>query len=239
MSGSEALSEWIGAGQRKARISFRVPLVDTINYPPLVQSLKREFRDIAQENESVEITGLTPIMASVNRALVFSMIKSYALTLFVVGGLLFFLARDWQLGLISLVPNLLPIVFALGVMGWAGFPLDPSNLMIGGIIFGVAVDDTIHFLTHFRRAYAAHGDAERAVAETLERLGGALTTTTIALSIGFIVLCFGSMSNLVQLGLLTSLATIVALVADVWITPAIFAITPRFAPDSRTQHHLR
>lgn len=62
----------------------------------------------------------------------------------------------------------------------ADFALDPSNLMIGGIIFGIAVDDTIHFLTHLRRAYAAHGDAKRAVAVPLERLGGAPTTTTIA-----------------------------------------------------------
>ena len=97
-----------------------------------------------------------------------TMIRSYVLALLIITPLMIFLVGSLRIGLLSMAPNLAPVFLTLGVMGWLDIPLDMSTLLIGGIIIGVAVDDTIHFMHGFKRRYAATGDPYRAVRETLE-----------------------------------------------------------------------
>jgi predicted RND superfamily exporter protein len=120
-----------------------------------------------------------------------------------------------------MIPNVIPVLLTLGLMGWLGMPLDASTLLVGAIIIGLAVDDTIHFMHKFNRYFEDLGDARAAVRETLLTTGSALLFTTLSLGVGFGVLTFAYMTNARDFGLLALFAISVAFLADVLLGPAL------------------
>ncbi len=132
-----------------------------------------------------------------------------------------------RVGLMSMIPNLAPILLALGLMGWAGIPLDTFTLMVGSIAIGLAVDDTIHFMHNFRRYYGRSGDVRGAVRETLASTGQALLFTSLVLCTGFFLYMLASMNNLFYFGLLTGFTIIAAFLADLLLAPALMTLVIR------------
>lgn len=126
-----------------------------------------------------------------------------------------------------MIPNLLPVIFMIALMGSLGIPLDASTLLIGGVVIGVAVDDTIHFMHKFNTYYAGHGDAKRAVHETLETTGTALLFTSLVLCAGFAVFTTTYLVNTMWFGLLASFATAIAFLADVLVAPALMLLATK------------
>ncbi len=102
-----------------------------------------------------------------------------------------------------------------------------SSLLIGGIILGLAVDDTIHFMYKFGRYHQESGDPYQAVRETLQTTGTAMLFTSLVLSAGFLVFVLAYMSNISSFGLLLAFATITAFVADVTLAPALMILITR------------
>jgi predicted RND superfamily exporter protein len=94
-------------------------------------------------------------------AVVYSMAKSYLVAFVVITPLMILLIGNLRIGLLSMVPNLTPILVALGLMGWFGHPVDVFTMLVGSIAMGLAVDDTIHFMHNFRRYFARSGDVDR------------------------------------------------------------------------------
>ena len=127
--------------------------------------------------------------------------------------------RSPRIGLVSMIPNLIPIVAALGVMGWCGLSLEVATAMTFSIAIGIAVDDTIHFLTRFRTHLTEAGDYAKAVHLTLEDIGSALVETTTIMIGGFLILLFASLRMNVFFGLLCAFIVSTALLADLTITP--------------------
>lgn len=127
-------------------------------------------------------------------------------------------------GLVSMVPNLLPIVSVLAVMGWMKIPIDSTTALIGAMVIGIAVDDTIHFMHKFRRYFEETGDLEHAVNETLRTTGSALIFTTLVLMAGFQVFGLSEMTNIRVFGTLSAFAAGVALLADLWVAPALLSV---------------
>jgi predicted RND superfamily exporter protein len=137
------------------------------------------------------------------------------------------LLRDPLLGIVSMIPNLIPVIFVLGLMGWLDIPLDATNIMIGAMVIGLAVDDTIHFMHKFRIHHAASGDSREAIRETLTSTGVALLFTTLVLAGGFFTISFASMVNTQRFGMLAAMATGVAFLADVVVGPALMTLATR------------
>jgi predicted RND superfamily exporter protein len=133
-----------------------------------------------------------------------------------------------------MVPNLAPILLTLGLMGWLGIPLDMTTTLIGGIIIGLAVDDTIHFMHRFNRYYEQSGDPAQAVRETLETTGTAMLFTSVVLAAGFLVFLLAYMQNIVGFGLLCAFATAVAFLADITLAPALMVLVTRNDRRART-----
>jgi hypothetical protein len=146
-----------------------------------------------------------------------------------------FLLGSLRRGLLSMAPNLAPVVVTLGVMGWLDIPLDMSTLLIGGIVIGLAVDDTIHFMHGFNRRLAATGNPGRAVRETLATTGAAMLFTSIVLTAGFLVFTLAYMGNIVSFGLLCGVATVVAFLADVTLAPALVILVTRSRDGAASQ----
>lgn len=137
------------------------------------------------------------------------------------------LLTSWKLGLWSMIPNFLPILMGLGLMGALDLPLDMMSMLVGSIALGLAVDDTVHFLHNFRRYFDETGSVSKAVSNTLHTTGRAMFFATVALSIGFFVYTQSSLNNLYSFGLITGITIILALLADILLAPAMMALIYR------------
>jgi hypothetical protein len=149
---------------------------------------------------------------------------SYLLAFSMITLLMVLMIGNIKIGLISMIPNVLPIIFISMAMVIFKMPLDMFTLLIGAIALGLAVDDTVHFMHNFRRYELQYNDVDKAVRLTLMGTGRAITLTSIVLALGFLVLTFSQMNNMFDFGVLTAIAILVALLADFFLMPAIMKL---------------
>ena len=154
--------------------------------------------------------------------------RSYVFALLIITPLMILLIGSIKRGLVAMIPNLIPVYVVIALMGFSDIPLDMTTLLIGGVVIGLAVDDTIHFMHKFNRYYEDTGDPEQAVHQTLVTTGSALLFTSIILGLGFGVFMAAYMVNMMWFGLLTSFAVVVAFLADITLAPALMMLfTPK------------
>ena len=193
-------------------------------YRPFIDEVEVGMRRILGEAIEIEMTGFMPVLAGVLSTLLVSMGRSYVFALLVITPMMIVLLRSIKLGLLSMIPNLIPVIFTLGLMGFLDIRLDASTMLIGAMVIGLAVDDTIHFTHKFRIYYNELGDTRAAIRETLSSTGAALLFTSLVLSSGFGVMLLATMINTRNFGLLAALATLVAFAADVLVAPALMTL---------------
>jgi predicted RND superfamily exporter protein len=222
-SGTDDLEDVTDTRFETARVTIRTPWADAMLYPPFLAAVERGARDILSGMQ-FEVTGGAVLFTRVFQAVIYSMASSYVFTLAVITPLMVLLIGNLRRGLLAMIPNLLPVYLVLALMGFAGIPLDASTLLIGGVIVGLAVDDTIHFMHKFGRYLDERGDARFAVHETLATTGSALLFTSLVLALGFAVLLAGYMQNTFWFGLLALTATVIAFVADILLGPALMVL---------------
>ena len=180
------------------------------------EPLRSEYPDL-----KVSVTGALSLMMELIDHISWTQIKSFAFALVIITCLMMFSLGSIQAGLISMVPNILPAFFTFGVMGLMGIPLDTDTLIIAPLIIGIAVDDTIHFIAHYRSAWFEYGDVDKALASTISEVGQAVTFTTLILGIGFSMLAFSDYMGLAKTGIFGSLSIVVALSSDLLLLPAL------------------
>ena len=122
---------------------------------------------------------------------------------------------------IALIPNLIPQILTVALMGYYGIPLKPSTILIFSIALGISVDNTIHFLARFRQEYKLSGDYEKAVSETLVTTGKAIISTGVILSLGFFVLYFSEFVPNHEFGLLATIIIIAAVCGSLILLPVL------------------
>ena len=223
-SGSDDLEDVVDPSFQVGRVTMKLPFLDAVNFPPLYDMLRAEVNEALGDRAEFTLTGLGVLAGETIVSVMHSMLRSYAIALAVICPMLILLIGNLRLGLVAVIPNLAPIVLALGLMGWTGMPLDSLTMLIGSIAIGLAVDDTIHFMHNFRRYYAKSGDVETAVRETLMTTGQALLFTSLVLSSGFFLYWFATMLLLHNFGLLTAFTIIAAFLADVLLAPALMVL---------------
>jgi predicted RND superfamily exporter protein len=157
-------------------------------------------------------------------AAIYSMAKSYGIALIVITLMMTVMLGNLKLGFVSMIPNLLPIIITMGIMGWMEIPLDLNSLMIGSIAMGVVVDDTVHFMYNFQKYYDEKPDAGYAIRQTLTGTGRALLITSLVLGTGFFILMTASLNHLVRFGLFTGITILFALAADFLLAPALMVV---------------
>ena len=176
------------------------------------------------------ITGELAVYVANASHVVRSMVISLLVALFSITVLLILLFRSLPLGLLSLIPNLLPLATIFGLMGWAGVPLDNITVFVVAIAIGLSVDDTIHYLTQLRRSVLATEGSQvsfrRHLMNTHEKTARALTSTSILLACGSLMLCFTPSVPAVYFGLLAAAAILAALLGDLVVLPAIILAFP-------------
>ena len=229
-SGSDDLEPITDSRFSTARLSLRLPMADAVLYRSFLTDLETHLARTLGDELRFTLTGLAVIQVRAFTALTESMARSYLIALLVITPLMILLIRNLRLSLISMVPNLAPVFVTLGVMGVLGISLDASTIMIGSMIIGLAVDDTIHFLHRFRREFEATGNTREAVRATMVTTGSALFFTSLVLGTGFATMgLMGNLTNTIHFGYLSAFGIIVAFAADALLTPALIALTARLS----------
>jgi predicted RND superfamily exporter protein len=226
-SGSDDLEDLVDSQFQKARMTFMLPYAPPLSFAGLIDDMMEAFRREFGDEVEITPTGFVTLITRSLNAVVVSMIRSYVLALLVIIPLMFLLLGTLRGGTAAMVPNLAPIILTLGLMGWAGIPLDLFTLMIGSIAIGLAVDNTIHFMHNFRRYYEASGDVRQAVRETLTTTGHALLVAAASLSLAFFIYTFAELLILFRFGLLTGFTILTAFIAGITVSPALMALAAR------------
>jgi hypothetical protein len=141
--------------------------------------------------------------------------------------------KSVKIGLLSMLPNIAPVFFTLGLMGWMGITLDFGRLILGGVGIGIAVDDTIHFLSRFRTEFAFHRNYQKTLQVTLRGVGRPMLITSVVLVCGFLMFSFSLMSSQQIFGGLLALIVTIALIADYLMMPSLILMTKMFGPEKQ------
>ena len=223
-SGNNDLASLVDANYSKARLTLKTPFIDSLEANTFIDNaqiyLDQKFGSLAK----VTFTGIGTLMTVTFEEAIYSSAVSYILAFSLITILMVLLIGNLKIGLISMIPNLLPIVILSTIMVIFKMPLDMFTLLIGAIALGLAVDDTVHFMHNFRRYELQYNDVDKAVRLTLMGTGRAITLTSIVLALGFLVLTFSQMNNMFDFGVLTASAILVALLADFFLMPAIMKL---------------
>jgi hypothetical protein len=222
--GTDDLESLVNTPYSKARVTLKTTWVDANQYTGLLLKLEKKIDELFGQEKSYVVTGLIPIMVKTITFVMEGMLISYLIAGVVITLLMIFLLADLRLGLWSMIPNFLPILAGLGLMGMLNMPLDAMSILVGSIAIGLAVDDTVHFMHNFRRNQYIHQDIQVAVEKTLTSTGRAMLLTTIVLSAGFFIFTISSMNNLISFGLITGMTIIIALLGDILLAPAMMAL---------------
>jgi len=223
-TGSDDLETVIDSRFQVARVSIRVPWRDTLAYVPLLREVEDRFKEVLGERAKVTLTGTMSLFSRTLHAAIRSMAASYAIAFAAITVLMMLLIGNLRIGLVAMLPNLAPIAVAMGFMWWANLPLNLFTMLVGSIAIGLAVDDTIHFMHNFRRYYDQTGDVPEAVRRTLHTTGRAMLVTSIVLAIGFFIFTQAALNNLIDFGILTGAAIVLALIADFVLAPALMML---------------
>ena len=191
-----------------------------------VTEMERRLEEIAGSEVKASVTGLARLLAGMETYLFESQARSFSLAFVLVLGFIALLFSSVRVGLLSAIPNLLPLVLVLGVMGWTGVRLDATTVMIGPILLGIVVDDTVHMLERVLAARRAGETVPEAFTQAASRVGPAVVMTTVILAAGFLVPIMGSFRPNLYFALLCSLGLVLALVADLVVFPAVATLLP-------------
>lgn len=223
-AGAEHLEELVDGEFRRARLSLRVPIADGILYLKALDDIEEGFREALGPENEVRMTGTSVLLTRGFGAVIVSLTRSYAFALIAITPMMILVLRSVRVGLASMIPNLMPVLLTVGLMGCLGIPLDAATLVVGAIVIGLAVDDTIHFMHKFQGHLELSGDPRQAIRQTLESTGAAMLCTSVVLASGFFVFTLAGMRGLVEYGLLAGTATVIAFAADLFIGPALMTL---------------
>jgi predicted RND superfamily exporter protein len=230
-SGSDDLEDFTDSRFSQARMSVRMPWVDALAMPPFLEQLEPQVRSILGPDLDIELTGGGVMFTRIFENVIVSMARSYVFALAIITPLMVLLIGSLKRGLVAMIPNLIPVYLVIALMGYSGIPLDMTTLLIGGVVIGLAVDDTIHFMHKFNRYYEETGDPAASVHQTMITTGAAMLFTSLVLGLGFGVFMAAYMVNIVWFGVLSTFAIVVAFLADVTLAPALMMlVTPKRAP---------
>lgn len=207
---------------QKTRVTATVRDIGSMKMDVLLDSLRVEVAKIFDsDNYEITITGTTPIFIKGNKYLINNLLTSLAIAFIVIAFLMGILFRSLRMVVISLIPNILPLTMVAGMMGFFEIPLKPSTALIFGVAFGIAVDDSIHFLARYRLARKAGDDVRQAISNSYRDTGISMIYTSIILFLGFITFTFSSFGGTQALGLLTSLTLGIAMFSNLILLPAL------------------
>lgn len=227
MDQADDLYEFVEPNYRKTRLTLIVDWGDAIIFADFQDELRASFKQTFEGKYPLEITGVVPIFSKMFSAMISSAAQSYLIAALVISVMMVLLLKSVSDGILSMIPNLLPIMLVLSFMTIVDVPLDIFTVLIGSIALGLCVDDTVHFMHGFKAHLAKGDNAYQAVENTLFSTGKALVITTIVLFFAFLTYTLSGLKNMDTFGMLTAACIVLALLADFLVAPALMVLKYR------------
>jgi len=221
-------------GQR-IRISLKIADIGSKKMDSLVSTvIKPKINDLfADSKMDVKLTGTTLMFIKGNKFLIENLIQSMVIAFVIIAIIMALLFRNFRMIIISLIPNIIPLMITAGLMGYFNIPLKPSTALIFSIVFGISVDDSIHFLAKYRQELFTHNFfVPKAVSISLKETGASMIYTSIILFFGFVIFTASEFLGTVALGMLTSITLLLAMITNLVVLPALLL---RFDSGKRDQ----
>ena len=209
---------------QKARITFRVKDIGSEKIDSLIKKVINPEIDSIFSGSKLEakVTGTTVLFLKGNKFLVNNLQQSLVIAFILIALLMAALFGNFKMILISLTPNVVPLVITAGIMGYFGIALKPSTAIIFSIAFGIAVDDSIHYLAKYRQElFHNNFNVAKAVSISIKETGSSMIYTSIILFFGFIIFTFSSFGGTIALGMLTSITLLFAMITNLTLLPCL------------------
>ncbi len=226
--GRHELERVVASDYSRAQISIKL---QSMSSDLVLEQVEEADRMAKAAFEGTGITVLTTgsgrLFSTLDHYLVMSQLSSFGTAFFTVFGVIFLVFRSFRFGLLTIAPNLLPVLAVLGVMGYLGISMNVATVMVASVALGIVDDDTIHFINRYRREAAAGKSTDEAIEIATAHEGRASLTTAIINSAGFGVLLLSEYKPTAWFGGLLALTMLTAFLAEVFILPATIKLLPR------------
>ena len=216
------LGKFVNKTKEKARINAKLQDVGTDSLKRLYTHIEDYANKVTDTTKmTIKVTGKSMLLDKNSEYVRKSLLEGLLYGLIIIGIIMVLVFKDIKMFLISLVPNLLPMLFAGSILGFLGIPLEAGLSVVFAIVFGIAVDDTIHFLGKYKLGITQGLTKEEALEKTFTQTGRALVITTLILFFGFMVMLFSIHQPSITIGIIISVTLVAALVLDLLLLPVL------------------
>jgi predicted RND superfamily exporter protein/CRP-like cAMP-binding protein len=215
----------VNANATRAAITARTTLTRSVELSSFVDKVEAFAKERFHGSVRVEATGMAVLLAESADELAWGQVTGLWQELMVLWLLLSLMFLSLRVGVLALIPNVVPTVVLFGLMGWWGISLNISTSMIAAIAIGIAIDDTIHLLSTFNEGLRITGSQDAAIVRAMASAGQSAFFISLALSAGFFIVCLSNFQPVMHFGLLSGVTMGVALVVELFLTPALVTTT--------------
>ena len=219
----DLLKNFVDSTGQYARVTTFMKDIGTDKMERIQENLQNKIDKVfPKEAYEVTMTGKALVFQKGTKYLVRNLVISLTLAIFLISLFMAYLFRSFRMIIVSLIPNLLPLLVTAGLMGYIGVPIKPSTILVFSIAFGISVDDTIHFLAKYRQELQAnHWRIRKSVYAALRETGVSMFYTSIVLFFGFSVFTISSFGGTVALGALVSITLLFAMLSNLLLLPSL------------------
>lgn len=219
----DLLKNFVDSTGQYARITTFMKDIGTDKMERIQENLQNKIDKVfPKERYEVTMTGKALVFQKGTKYLVRNLVISLTLAIVLISLFMAYLFRSFRMIIVSLIPNLLPLLVTAGLMGYLGVPIKPSTILVFSIAFGISVDDTIHFLAKYRQELQAnHWKIRKSVYAALRETGVSMFYTSIVLFFGFSVFTISSFGGTVALGALVSITLLFAMLSNLLLLPSL------------------
>ena len=230
------INNFVDSTGQYARITTFMKDIGTDKMERIEENLVNKINKVfPKEKYNVTLTGKALVFQKGTKYLVNNLALSLSLASFLISLFMAFLFRSFRMIIVSLIPNLLPLVVTAGLMGYLGVPIKPSTILVFSIAFGISVDDTIHFLAKYRQELQANNwKIKKSVYAALRETGVSMFYTSIVLFFGFSVFTISSFGGTVALGALVSITLLFAMLSNLLLLPSLLLSLERSIANKTT-----
>lgn len=220
---SNMLNNFVDSTGRYARITTFMKDIGTDKMEVIQDRLNAVIaKEFPAERFEVNLTGKALVFLKGTNYLINNLVISLSLAILLIALFMAWMFRSYQMILISIIPNMLPLLITAGLMGFFGIPIKPSTILVFSIAFGISVDDTIHFLAKYRQELQTNNwKIKKSVYNALRETGVSMFYTSIVLFFGFLVFTVSSFGGTIALGGLVSVTLLFAMVSNLLLLPSL------------------
>jgi predicted RND superfamily exporter protein len=217
------MNSYVDKTGQYARITTFIKDIGTDEMEKVEEKLNDKISKIfPKEKFTVSLTGKAYLFQKGTQYLIENLVVSLLFAIVLISLLMAYMFRSFKMILISLVPNILPLIITAGLMGFFGIPLKPSTILVFSIAFGISVDDTIHFLAKYRQELKAnHWKVRKSVYASVREAGVSMFYTSVVLFFGFSVFTLSSFGGTVALGGLVAATLLFAMLSNLILLPTL------------------